>query len=120
MIDHFEIKTNNFDVCKRFYQACLALLNIELKWSDDAAAGFGVIDENKVRFLIEHGESNTGCHIAFSATDENAVKQFHHAAMEVNAKCNGKPGLRAHYSPNYYAAFVFDPDGNNVEAVTYL
>ncbi|MCG6279840.1 VOC family protein [Vibrio diabolicus] len=120
MIDHFEIKVAAFEECCIFYKNALKPLGIELKWSDESAAGFGLSSESNVRFLIEKGVSNSKCHIAFSATDKLQVVAFHEAGLSVGGKCNGKPSLRGHYAPNYYAAFLIDPDGNNVESVVYL
>ena len=119
-IDHFEIKAGRFDECVRFYKAVLKPLGIELKWSDELAAGFGPVSEPNVRFLIEAAESPAKCHIAFAAGDENAVSDFYKAGIAIGARGNGEPGLRTAYAPNYYAAFLHDPDGNNIEAVVYL
>ena len=120
MLDHFEIRTINFEQCKRFYALVLRPLNIELKWSDNNAAGFGERDEKKVRFMIHKSDLSCASHIAFSASDKNAVNCFHQVAIENGYKSNGEPGTRQAYAPNYYAAFILDPDGNNVEAVVYL
>ena len=120
MLDHFEIKVVDFEGCKRFYETALAALDIELKWSDDAAAGFGRVGAAKVVFLIEKFDRNVPAHIAFSASSEASVEQFHQRDVEGGFACNGPPGLRANYAPNYFAAFLLDPDGNNVEAVVYL
>ena len=120
MIDHFEIKVVDFEGCKRFYETTLAALDIELKWANDTAAGFGEVGEGKVVFLVEKFDSRVPAHIAFSASSEAAVAQFHQSGVDGGFECNGKPGLRANYAPNYYAAFLLDPDGNNIEAVVYL
>ncbi|UYI45923.1 VOC family protein [Vibrio natriegens] len=120
MIDHFEIKVVDFESCRDFYQRALAPLGIELKWADDAAAGFGLTTEPNVRFLIEKGDNKAKSHIAFSAFNKEQVFEFYQAGLTNGASCNGKPGLRKKYAPNYYAAFLLDPDGNNVEAVVYL
>lgn len=120
VIDHFEIKVVHFDSCLRFYEAALKPLGIELKWADDSAAGFGRPGEPNVRFLIEQADVSAVCHIAFSAPDEQAVGEFFSESIAAGGKGNGEPGPREHYAPNYYAAFVLDPDGNNVEAVLYL
>ncbi|EMP4114114.1 TPA: VOC family protein [Vibrio parahaemolyticus] len=120
MIDHFEIKVAAFEECRVFYMNALEPLGIELKWSDENAAGFGLSNEPNVRFLIEKGVSNSTCHIAFSALDKRQVTAFHEGGLSAGGKCNGKPGLRSHYAPNYYAAFLIDPEGNNVESVVYL
>jgi len=119
MIDHFEIKVVDFEGCKRFYETALAALEIEVKWSDSAAAGFGRVGEPKVVFLIEKFEKSVPVHIAFSAKSQQEVERFHAKGVEGGFECNGKPGLRVNYAPNYYAAFLLDPDGNNVEAVIY-
>ncbi|CAM3659049.1 VOC family protein [Parendozoicomonas haliclonae] len=124
MIDHFEIKVTNLEACQQFYSRVLLPLNIELKWSDDFAAGFGVINDSKVRFLIEKQPDSQAslpspAHIAFSAENPAAVDAFHQQGIAGQYTCNGKPGFRKDYAPNYYAAFLLDPDGNNIEAVVY-
>jgi catechol 2,3-dioxygenase-like lactoylglutathione lyase family enzyme len=120
MIDHFEIKVVDFDGCRRFHETVLSALDIELKWSDDAAAGFGQVGKDKVVFLVEKFDRSVPSHIAFSASSEASVEKFHQKGVEGGFKCNGQPGLRTNYAPNYFAAFLLDPDGNNVEAVIYL
>lgn len=120
MIDHFEIKTIKFDQCVDFYSKVLHPLSIELKWSDDLAAGFGVVDNPKVRFVIEKSDNKESAHIAFSAPNQLSVNQFHAIGIENGFVCNGEPGVRKQYASNYYAAFLYDPDGNNIEAVVYV
>ncbi len=120
MIDHFEIKVVDFDACIAFYSKVLTPVGIELKWSDEAAAGFGLVGEANTRFLIEKGGQSAPCHIAFKANDKASVEAFHKAGIEAGFTCHGEPGLREQYAPNYYAAFFYDPDGNNIEAVVYL
>lgn len=120
MFDHVEIKVVHFDDCQRFYQTVLAPLSIELKWADEGAAGFGRVDHDKVSFLIERGEQNTPCHLAFTANAAATVDALHQDGVAAGFRSNGRPGLRSHYAPNYYAAFLHDPDGNNIEALAYL
>lgn len=120
MIDHFEIKTVKFKQCKAFYSTVLVPLGIESKWGDDSAAGFGLSVDAKVQFLIEKFEISVPSHIAFIGKDENAVQQFYSLGIGNGYECNGKPGLRTNYAANYYAAFLIDPDGKNVEAVAHL
>ena len=120
MIDHFEIKTVEFESCVKFYTVVLQPLNIELKWSDDFAAGFGTKGDSKVRFLIEKSDTQEPSHIAFSALSQSSVDQFHSTGVESGFTSNGGPGIRAEYASNYYAAFLYDPDGNNIEAVVYV
>ena len=121
MIDHFEIKVANFDECVKFYTAVLKPLGIELKWSDAGAAGFGALhDHEQVLFLIEKGESSPRIHLAFQAADQEAVRAFHEAGVSNKYQSNGEPGFRENYSPGYYAAFLLDPDQNNIEAVVRM
>ncbi len=117
MIDHFEINVVKFQECVCFYTVVLKPLNIELKWSDESAAGYGEAGSDRTVFLIEQSALSQSCHIAFIAPDSHSVDKFHIAGVEGGYVCNGKPGIRAQYAPDYYAAFLRDPDGNNIEAV---
>lgn len=89
MIDHFEIKVAAFEECRVFYMNALEPLGIELKWSDENAAGFGLSNEPNVRFLIEKGVSNSTCHIAFSALDKRQVTAFHEGVCLLEANVTG-------------------------------
>ncbi|MEB6607289.1 VOC family protein [Aeromonas sanarellii] len=120
MFEHVEIKVVRFDDCQRFYATVLAPLLIELKWAGKDAAGFGRLGHDKVGFLIEWGDQGAPCHLAFAASTAAQVDAFHRAGVMAGFACNGQPGLRPHYAPDYYAAFLRDPDGNNIEALTYL
>ncbi|MGN4952728.1 hypothetical protein ACTG22_08375 [Aeromonas caviae] len=79
MFDHVEIKVVRFDSCQHFYATVLAPLLIELKWSDETAAGFGLMGRDHVGFLIERGQQGASCHLAFRADDAPQVDAFHHA-----------------------------------------
>ncbi len=115
MLDHIAIRTNQFDVQSRFYEAVLAPLGYTKLASYDDAAGFG---SDKPALWIGADEVKpTGVHIALAAPGTAAVDAFHKAALAAGAKDNGAPGPRPDYNPGYYAAFVIDPDGNNLEAV---
>lgn len=96
MFDHVEIKVVRFDSCQHFYATVLAPLLIELKWSDEAAAGFGLMGRDHVGFLIERGQEGASCHLAFRADDATQVDAFHHAGIKAGFACNGLPGLRPH------------------------
>ena len=87
----------------------------------EAAAGFGKADAERPSFFIEaHGEPARGrLHIAFTAETRAQVDAFHTAALEAGGTDNGAPGLRW-YHADYYGAYVFDPDGHNIEAVCHL
>ncbi|MGI0119306.1 VOC family protein [Zooshikella sp. RANM57] len=118
MIDYFEIKIRNFEQCVEFYRCVLDPLDIEPKWSSESAAGYGQInDDERILFLIEKDSPSSNLHIAFKAANESKVKAFHNVGYKNGYQCNGKPGLRLKYVPGYYAAFLYDPDGNNIEAV---
>ena len=112
MYDHIGLKVKDLEASKRFYKAALAGLG---HVSDNSGAGFGPKDAPAL-WLYE-GKVVAGTHVAFSAGNRAAVDAFYKAGLKAGGKDNGKPGLRADYSPTYYAAFLIDPDGNNVEAV---
>ena len=98
------------DATKRFYGAVLTVLGHELS----ERGPYLFFDE---LYFSDDGPATTGLHIAFQAADRDAVDAFYNAALAAGGRDNGRPGLRTDYSPNYYAAFIVDPDGNNVEAV---
>ena len=125
MIDHTGVAVSDLSKSKAFYTAALQPLGIELlmevtaeQTGAGAHVGFGAAD--KAFFWIgDHGSPCSGIHIAFAAGSRAQVDQFYHAALKAGGKDNGEPGLRPHYHENYYGAFVFDPDGNNIEAVCH-
>ena len=82
----------------------------------DGYAGFGPKDAPALWLHLHKGGKATGAHVAFSAKDHDAVKKFHAAGLKAGGSDNGGAGPRKDYSPTYYAAFLIDPDGNNVEA----
>jgi catechol 2,3-dioxygenase-like lactoylglutathione lyase family enzyme len=86
-----------------------------VQYDDPAARSAGFGTKGAIDLWIGEGEPVTRVHIAFRTHDRNAVRQFHAAAVAAGGKDNGAPGLRTDYSPTYYAAFVLDPDGTNVE-----
>jgi catechol 2,3-dioxygenase-like lactoylglutathione lyase family enzyme len=123
MIDHLGFSVSNMERAKAFYLNALKPLGIGVimevsaeETGGDAHAGFG--KDGKAFFWIGTGNKpKGGTHMAFSARTRSEVDSFHHAALAAGGRDNGAPGLRPHYHPNHYAAFVLDPDGNNVEAV---
>jgi catechol 2,3-dioxygenase-like lactoylglutathione lyase family enzyme len=124
MIDHMGIPVSDYARAKAFYLQALAPLGyalvMEVKQSehDSPAAGLGA-DGKPDFWLGGEGGLDHAVHVAFSAPDRGAVDAFYRAAMAAGAKDNGGPGLRPEYHPNYYAAFVLDPDGHNIEAVCH-
>ncbi|WP_218509770.1 VOC family protein [Variovorax sp. dw_308] len=125
MIDHTGLGVSDFARSKAFYTQALAPIGYALLMEVPAAlsghgdnAGFGVAP--KPDFWIAAGTANVPpIHIAFRVDTRAQVDAFHAAALAAGGKDNGAPGLRPHYHPNYYGAFVRDPDGHNIEAVCH-
>jgi catechol 2,3-dioxygenase-like lactoylglutathione lyase family enzyme len=118
MIDHTGVAVSNFDKSKAFYAAALAPLGYAILMELDRAAGFGVAP--KPDFWIGESTPNVPpIHVAFRAESRAQVDAFYKAAVAAGGRDNGAPGLREHYHPNYYGAFVLDPDGHNIEAVCH-
>jgi catechol 2,3-dioxygenase-like lactoylglutathione lyase family enzyme len=124
MIDHVSIAIRDLKAGERFYTALLATLGLsKLREWPDAAIGFG---KKYPEFWI-NARSNmapiaadSGVHICLRAIDVAMVDAFHAAALAAGGMSDGAPGYRAHYHESYYAAFIRDPDGNRIEAVTFV
>ncbi len=126
MIDHVGFAVADAERSRRFYEQALAPLGISLIMSvtpeqtvvGGTAHGFG--SDGKPYFWIGDNERvGEGTHVAFTVDTRAKVHAFHEAALAAGGRDNGAPGLRPHYHPNYYAAFVYDPDGANIEAVCH-
>jgi catechol 2,3-dioxygenase-like lactoylglutathione lyase family enzyme len=118
IIDHMGFVVSDYERSKTFYTQCLSPLGVALVMEVEGWAGFG--RENKPEFWFGAGdEPNRPMHIAFAAQTRDQVDRFYRAALAAGAQDNGAPGIRAIYHPNYYGAFVFDPDGHNIEAVCH-
>ncbi|NUP09306.1 MAG: VOC family protein [Polyangiaceae bacterium] len=117
MFDHIGLSVKDIDASIRFYKAVLAPLGFELCSHDDSGAGFGPPGEPSLWLYPGATKSARSTHLAFRSTTREAVDRFHAAGIEHRGRDNGAPGVRIDYSPTYYAAFLLDPDGNNVEAV---
>jgi catechol 2,3-dioxygenase-like lactoylglutathione lyase family enzyme len=118
MIDHVTATVGDFQAAKTFYARALAPLGYSVQMELEDHAGFGT-GEGIPDFWIGSSPEHGSTHIAFSASDRAAVDAFYEAAMAAGGKDNGPPGLRPHYHETYYAAYVHDADGNNIEAVTH-
>jgi catechol 2,3-dioxygenase-like lactoylglutathione lyase family enzyme len=116
MYDHIGLHVKDLGASVRFYEATLRPLGHVLCSKDDSGAGLGP-DGAAALWLYPAKQAGSAAHVAFQAPDRAAVDRFHAAGLAAGGRDNGKPGLRADYSPTYYAAFLVDPDGNNVEAV---
>jgi len=114
-IDHLTIPVRDVATSSRFYEAALAPFGIETA-EIDGVFGFG--PPGSVDFFVGEGEP-AALHIAFAAPDRATVDAFHAAALAAGGHDNGAPGLRPQYHADYYGAYVFDPDGHNVEAVCH-
>jgi catechol 2,3-dioxygenase-like lactoylglutathione lyase family enzyme len=127
MIDHMGIAVSDIAASRAFYEAALAPLGMAVEMeatpeqtqSGGTALGFGKPGE-KIFWIGDNERPGEGTHVAFRAETREAVDRFYEAAMAAGGTDNGGPGLRPHYGPNYYAAFVLDPDGANIEAVCYV
>jgi catechol 2,3-dioxygenase-like lactoylglutathione lyase family enzyme len=117
MYDHIGLRVGDLDASVRFYTATLGPLGFVLCSRDASGAGFGPKDAPALWLHLHKGKTPDGAHVAFRANTHDAVKKFHADGLKAGGRDNGGAGPRADYSPTYYAAFLIDPDGNNVEAV---
>lgn len=133
MIDHVSLTVRDIEASQAFYDAAFAPLGVEVVYRVSAEESGGVaymgygpaadgrdVQAGKPSFWIAGGAEIVGpMHIAFVAQTRAAVDAFHAAALAAGGTDNGPPGVRPHYHPNYYGAFVLDPDGRNIEAVCH-
>jgi catechol 2,3-dioxygenase-like lactoylglutathione lyase family enzyme len=124
MIDHVSIAVRDLRTAEAFYAALLAPLGMtKLREWPGAAIGYGKKYPDfwiNCREAMSRIADDSGVHICLRAADAAAVDAFHAAALKAGGTSDGAPGLRAKYHDNYYAAFIRDPDGNRIEAVTFL
>jgi len=127
MLHHLSLGVHSLDRAVLFYDAAMAALGYARVWSDirpgepGQAVGYGFAGGGDKLAIKELGVAahppGPGFHIAFAASNRAAVDRLHAAALAAGGTDNGAPGLRAQYGPDYYAAFVIDPDGHRIEAV---
>lgn len=118
MYDHLGLKVKDLGASVRFYAGALGALGHVLASQDATSAGLGP-EGAPALWLYADEAAHTPVHVAFAAKTRVAVDAFHQAGLKAQGRDNGGPGVRADYGPTYYAAFLIDPDGNNVEAVCY-
>jgi catechol 2,3-dioxygenase-like lactoylglutathione lyase family enzyme len=119
MIDHISIGVRDVARAKRFYDAALAPLGYTCQSESEGSLGYGGPDIALWISATAHpvpADDRSGLHICFTALTRASVDAFHAAALGTGGRDNGRPGIRADYGPNYYAAFVVDPDGYRIEA----
>jgi catechol 2,3-dioxygenase-like lactoylglutathione lyase family enzyme len=132
MIDHLSIGVSDLVRAKRFYDdvlktiGCACIFTVDLPGEGVISHGYGEIGSSHPRFWIGLPEKcDTTCnalggaHVSFQAKSRADIDAFHAAALNAGGKDNGAPGLRPHYHENFYGAFVFDPDGNKIEACSH-
>jgi catechol 2,3-dioxygenase-like lactoylglutathione lyase family enzyme len=127
MLHHVSLGVSDIERAAAFYDAALAPLGYVRVWDDirpgeaDQAVGYGSPgggDKLAIKFRPKgRRPPGPGFHLAFAAPDRASIARFHAAALANGGRDNGQPGLRPHYGPHYYAAFVIDPDGHHIEAV---
>ena len=130
MIDHTGVVVSDFEASKAFYATALGAIGLTLLMEFPASvtgstdvAGFGAPETLAQglgpEFWLARGTPGNAVHVAFLVASRRLVESFHKAALGAGGRDNGAPGLRPHYHPNYYGAFVLDPDGHNIEAVCH-
>lgn len=122
MIDHVSVAVRDLERAARFYEAALAPLGLARLVTRPATVGFGKTYPEfwiNLRPGMVPVEEGSGAHIALRARSTAEVDAFHTAAVGAGGRCDGPPGIRPHDRVKYYAAFVADPDGNRLEAVTF-
>lgn len=118
MFDHVAFGVSDLAASKAFFLRSLAPLGVAVVMEGPSSVGLGREGKPSL-WLFETTETPARLHLAFAAESRNRVDAFYRAALEAGGKDNGAPGLRPHYHPNYYGAFVIGPDGHNVEAVCH-
>ena len=116
MFDHVGIRISDLPASLQFYDAVLPLLGYERCYADENVVGYGP-DGNPSFWLHAADLQKGGVHIAFASPNRRSVEAFHSAGLAAGGTDNGAPGPRSDYGAGYFAAFLIDPDGNNIEAV---
>ncbi len=122
MISHVSLPVGDLDRASAFYDAVMPAMGATRVWTGPRGLGYGTPGREQLNLFLQDGDevpltAAPGFHLAFSAPDRAAVDAFHAAALAHGGRCAGPPGLRPQYGPDYYAAFVRDPDGHKLEVV---
>ena len=121
MFSHLGLHVRDLSKSTQFYEAALAPLGFVVGTRDETSVSFG--PPGAAALFLYQGKAKAsagpGAHVAFTAPGRSHVMQFHERGLAAGGKDNGAPGVRADYAENYYAAFLIDPDGNNLEAVCF-
>ncbi len=123
MIDHVSVAVRDLEAATRFYEAVLATLGFAKLEQRPATVGFGKKYPEfwiNLRVDLAPAPENSGAHVCFRARSADLVDAFHRAALAAGGTSDGAPGLRPQHGEGYYAAFIRDPDGNRIEAVTFV
>jgi catechol 2,3-dioxygenase-like lactoylglutathione lyase family enzyme len=119
VIDHIGLNVADYARSKAFYSAALEPLGYRIAMDfEPHGVGFGPTDK-PIFWIVQREPLGGSSHVAFTAADRATVDAFYEAALAAGGTDNGPPGIREHYHPTYYGAFVLDPDGHNIEAVTH-
>ena len=117
-VAHVAVNVSDWEHAKRFYAEVLGPLGYRVVYEEEGVLAY-YADTGGLDFGIGRRDPTGGAHVAFDCPDRQSVDRFHANGLAAGGRDNGAPGIRAHYDANYYAAYVLDPDGNNIEAVCH-
>jgi catechol 2,3-dioxygenase-like lactoylglutathione lyase family enzyme len=117
-VAHVAVNVTDWEAAKRFYAEVLGPLGYRVVYEEEGVLAY-YADARGLDFGIGRRDPVGGAHVAFDCPDRETVDRFHANGLAAGGRDNGAPGIRAHYDESYYAAYVLDPDGNNVEAVCH-
>lgn len=117
-VAHTAVNISDWERARRFYEELLGTLGYRIVYEEEGALAY-FADHRGLDFGIGRREPVGGAHVAFECHDREAVNQFYEVALAAGGRDNGAPGLRTQYDASYYAAYVLDPDGNNIEGVCH-